>query len=707
MSALQYLREKAGTLVAGVIGVALVLFVVSDFFGGGRGQRKQLREFYEIGKIGKNTVSYIDYETRVQSVVEIYQLSGRDVDEFTIEQIREQMWHQMIRETILEYNYDNLGIGVSAEELDDLVFGNNPHLIVMQLFTDQQFGIFNRSFMINFLKRTEEDEVARRYWLFFEDEIIKDRISSKYNSFVSKGLYVTSKQVEFEKALMANTVDFSYITKNYSSIDDSDINITDREVNAYFEKNKDSYKRTAQRDIEYVIFDIIPSEEDVKETENWISAIKDEFSQATEPVQFINLTSDVRHFDFFYPITNVPDTLQDFVRQENLNSVFGPYMENGSYKLARLLAVEERPDSVHARHILIAPNQFRSLEESRQLADSLAQILRRTPASFVEFAIMYSEDQGSAQIGGDLGWFPEGVMVAPFNNACFTGRRGEIKTAETMFGIHIIEILDISRRTKKYDIGYIERRIAASSRTNQMIYSEASLFASASDTYEKFNNAIIENQLNKRVANNVVPQQRALPGIDNPRSLILSLFETKREDRIILDNNQQAVFEIGDSYIVAYCTKIQEDGYAAVADVDLEIRIALTRDKKAEIISDEFKRNMTGNQSLDAIGNALNLQVMEASQANFRSFMIQGVGGMEPALAATTPMATQNVVSGPVKGNNGVFLFTVHTSTPSFEEDPDMVRQRLATTIQFRSSYELLEALRREANIVDKRYKFY
>ena len=705
MSALQYLREKAGPLVAIVIGVALVLFVVSDFFGRGRGQRRQQREYYEIGKIGKKSVSYPEYETRVQNVLEIYKLSGRDVDEATKDQVHEQIWQQMIRETILDSKFEKLGISVSNEELDELVFGNNPHIIVRQLFTDQQTGFFNSSFLVNFLKQTEIDETAKRYWLFFENEIILDRTSSKYNSFVSKGLYVTSKQAEFEKSLMANTVDFSYIMKNYSSVPDSDISITDHEVTAYFEKHKENYKRTAQRDIEYVIFDVTPSEDDIQETEKWITITKEDFGRSADPVQFINITSDVRHTDFFFPLNSVPDALKDFVKKEDLNSVFGPYLENGSYKIARLLAVEERPDSVHVRHILISPNQTGSLENTRILADSLAQVLRNNRgSSFNEFAMMFSEDYGSAQIGGDLGWFSEGVMIVPFNNACFTSRRGEIKTVETNFGIHIIEVLDVSRRTKKYDIGYVERRIIASSQTNQRIYNEVSLFAGSSTTYEKFNSAIAERQLNKRIANNIIPQQKTLPGIDNPRSLIMALFQTKK-DKIVLDNNQQAIFELGDSYVVAYCTKVQEDGYASVQDVDIEIRIALMKDKKAEIISDEFKKNMTSG-NLYTIASSLNLYVQDASQVNFRSYAIEGVG-IEPALAATAPQAALDVVSGPVKGENGVFLFTVNTSTPSPEENIDAIQQRLVAMAQYRGSYDSYEALRKDAKIVDRRYKFY
>ena len=202
MSALQFLREKAGVLVAGVIGLSLLLFVVSDFFGNGRGQRLKAKKYYEIGEIGGESVSYQEFEKKVQNLMEIYKLSGNsNIDEATTESIREQTWQQMVREKILDPQYKKLGIGVSTEEIDELVLGDNPHPIVMQLFTDQKTGTFNKSFLVNFLKQTELDESAKKYWLFFENEIVNDRMNTKYNNIVAKGLYVTSKQAEFDKNL--------------------------------------------------------------------------------------------------------------------------------------------------------------------------------------------------------------------------------------------------------------------------------------------------------------------------------------------------------------------------------------------------------------------------------------------------------------------------------------------------------------------------
>ncbi len=705
MSALQFLREKAGVLVAGLIGLSLFIFVVSDFFGNNNTQSTRAKKYYEIGKIGDESVSYQDFEQKVQNLVEIYKLSGNTtLDEATTESIREQTWQTIIRENILDRQYKKLGIGVSSEEVDELVLGNNPHPVVMQLFTDQKTGAFNKSFLVNFLKQTEVDETAKKYWLFFENQIVDDRMSSKYNSLVAKGLFVTSKQAEFDKNLAASTVDFSYIMKNYSSISDSLVKIMPADIEAYYNSHKDDFRKTALRDIEYVTFDVVPSADDIRQAEEWINKTKTEFAEAPDPVQFINLTADSRHVGFFVPISEVPDTIRDFVKKEDLNAIFGPFNEAGTLKLAKLLEVADRPDSVHARHILLAAGQTRTLEMARHEADSLIKLIK-SGTSFATLAITNSDDQGSAQLGGDLGWFPEGRMVVPFNNACFSAKKGDVVTAETTFGVHIIEIINQSKPSRKYNIGIVDRKIIPGSITNQRIYSEASQFAGTNNTYEKFNQAIKEKALTKRVANDINPQQKTLPGLDNPRNLVIASFQAEK-GKIVLDANQQAVFEVGDKYVVAFCTRVQEEGIAPMKDVENDVRFQVTKDKKATLIAADFDKNSQGGKSLDQIASAMGLTVQEATQINFRSYTIPGAGN-EPSLISAATAAKQGSVAGPVKGENGVFMLAVNSITPTNGEDLKQLRDRLTATYQMRGSYEAYEALRKAANVVDKRYKFY
>ena len=182
--------------------------------------------------------------------------------------------------------------------------------------------MFNKSFLVNFLKNIELDETAKKYWLFFEDEIVNDRMNTKYNNLVSKGLYVTSKQAEFDNNLNNTTVDFSFIMKNYASVPDSSVLIPESELEAYYSKHKNNYKRSALRDIEYISFDIVPSDDDIKDSEEWILKTKDEFAVAEDPVQFINLSADTRHIGFYIPLSEVSVNLKEFVEKRRQSEYF-------------------------------------------------------------------------------------------------------------------------------------------------------------------------------------------------------------------------------------------------------------------------------------------------------------------------------------------------------------------------------------------------
>ncbi len=706
MAILQNLREKAGPLVAGIIGLSLLLFVVSDFFGNNNAQRRKADKYYQLAVIDGETVSYQDFETRVQDLVEIYKMSGtNEVNEEMMQSLREQVWQQLLSEKLMGKTYKKIGLGVSPDEVEMLVFGDNPHPIVRQLFTDPSTGVFNESFLVNFLKATETDEATKNYWLFFEDQIINDRLNTKLVNLMSKGLYVTDRQSEFENSLTSNTVSFSYMSRNYAAIPDSAVKVSSEEIRSYYEKHKDNYKRTAQRDMEYMVFEIAPSEADLKETETWAMNEKEHFANATDIAQYINLTADTRHTGIYRTLSELPENLRDLAASGDRSAVLGPYLEDNTYKLARIVDIADRPDSVRAAHILLSPNAGRTMAQARKEADSLIALIRGG-ASFDLLAMANSDDQGSAQVGGDLGWFSEGMMIIPFNNACFSGKKGDVVTVETTYGLHIIKIIDQSRRVKKYDIGIVDRQVIPSNSTTQRIYAEASQFAGTNDTYEKFNKAVAEGNLNKKLAMNVTPDQKELPGLTQSRALVMALFQNSKAGHIVLDNSSQAVFELPDMYVVAYCSRAQEEGIAPVEDVASDIRFILAKKKKAEIIESEMKKLAAEGKTLYDISSQYSTTVQDASGINFRSYSVPGAG-IEPGLIAAASASETGKLSKPVEGNNGVYMFVVNSAIPAVTEDMAMVRERLNSGYQIRASYEAYQAIREKKEVKDMRYKFY
>ncbi len=628
-----------------------------------------------------------------------------DINEQMAESIREQVWQQTLSDRLMGKTYRKTGLAVSPDEVEMMVFGDDPHPIVRQLFSDPKTGMFNGSFLVNFLKATETDEATKRYWLFFEDQIINDRLNTKLVNLMSKGLYVTGKQSEYEASLLTKTVSLSYMARNYAAVPDSAVTVTPDEIRKYYDGHKDNYKRTAQRDMEYMVFDIAPSESDLKETEDWATKEKDNFAAATDIIQYINLTADTRHTGFYTPLSALPENLKELALSGDRGAVVGPWFENGAYKLARIIDIAERPDSVRAAHILLSPNAARNMTQARKEADSLMSLIR-SGIDFNLLAMANSDDQGSAQIGGDLGWFSEGMMIIPFNNACFSGKKGDLVTVETTYGLHIIKILDQSTRVKKYDIGIVDRQVIPGNVTTQRIYAEASQFAGTNNTYEKFNQAVAEGSLNKKLAMNVTPDQKELPGLEQARGLVMALFQNSKQGTIVLDNSSQAVFELPDMYVVAYCARVQEEGTAPIEDVSSDIRFILAKNKKTEVISAEMKKLAAEGKTIYDIASHYNTTVQDASGINFRSFSVPGAG-IEPGLISAASASEAGVLSKPVGGNNGVYLFVVNTVDPVAAEDMAMVRERLNSNYQIRASYEAYQAIRDKKEVKDMRYKFY
>jgi len=706
MSVLQTLREKAGALVAGVIGVSLLLFVVSDFFGNNNAQRRKANKYYELARIDGEIVQYPDFEAKVQELTEIYKMSGStEINEQMTESIREQIWQQILTDRLMGKTYRQTGLKVSPEEVETMVFGDNPHPIVQQLFTDPQTGMFNKSFLVNFLKATETDPNTKRYWLFFENQIINDKLNSKLVSLMSKGLYVTRQQSEFEAGLVSQSVDFSFAARNYATVPDSSIKVSTEEIKKYYDGHREDFKRTAVRDMEYMVFDILPSEADLKEAENWANNEKPEFAAAEDVVQYINLTADTRHTGFYKTLSEIPESIRPLAEKGDLNEVVGPYFEDGTYKLARIVNISERPDSVRAAHILLTPGPARTMAKAKAEADSLMQLVR-SGIDFGTLAMAVSDDQGSAPVGGDLGWFGEGMMIVPFNNACFAANKGDLVTVETTYGLHIIKIIDQSRKVRKYDIGIVDRKVLPSNATTQRIYAEASQFAGTNDSYDKFNKTVADNNLNKKIALNITPEQKELPGMTQSRSLVMSLFEHSEKGSIVLDANSQAVFELPGMYVVAYCSRVQKDGIAPVEDVTSDIRFIMAKKKKGEIISDEMTKLTKEGKTLYDIASYYNTNVMDAAGITFRSYSVPGAG-IEPGLIAAASASETGVLSKPVTGNSGVYLYVVNNAIPTTPEDVVMVRERLTSNYEIRASYEAFQALRDKKEVVDMRYKFY
>lgn len=698
MATLEKIRQK-GVLLAIIIGVALFAFIIGDFLNTGS---LFSNNQFEIAEVAGKSIPLQEYQAKVEYMKEVNKLfTGKStIDEATNDRIMEQTWAQLLQEYILNDEYKELGIGVSADEFEDMVYGENIHPIISQIFADPKTGTVNINQIKNFLRNLDQDQsgAARMYWKYIESEIIRDKKYAKYNNLIQKGLFVNDLQAkQYAKENGKKTIS-EYFYKKYSSIADSLITFTNADLEKYYAEHKNEYKQNKSRDIAYITFDVKPSEEDYKYAEKWINDVYPEFKLAEDPYQYVTANSDEPYLDKNYSFNELDSKIKDFVAGAPKGDIFGPYFEEESYKVSKLADIVYVSDSVKVRHILIQPKSQNQLayNEAKATADSLFEAIKKG-ANFEKNAREFSDDKGSAAAGGELGWFPEGVMVKPFSDACFSAKAGEIKLIESNFGFHIINVIQKSKEVKKYKIATVTRKVTPSSKTYQDYFAEASKFAGVNNNLEKFNAAVKEQGLNKRYANDLKENQKEIRGLDASRNLVKWAFEAKKDA-------VSEVFTFGDTYVIAALVNAKEEGFASIEEVRADLVLNVKKQKKAERIIEEFNSKGT-KDNFEELATSLGLTIKEATNLSFNSFALSNEG-IEPKVIAIASSGEIDKVYGPIEGNNGVFMVKVIDRTDT-EIDVEMAKTQLANTYRSRYGFEAYEALKDISDIKDRRAKFY
>jgi peptidyl-prolyl cis-trans isomerase D len=704
MATLQRIRNRAGILVAVVIGLALVAFILGDMLSAGNSLLRPSQ--MEVAEINGTSVQYPDFQKKIEQTAEIYKMnSGRtQLDDNAWTQVREQVWQELVREAVMDDVYEELGLTVSSDELFDMIQGSNIHPIIQQLFTNPQTGQVDKSAILQFLKSLENNATPQQkaYWLYIEDQIKKERILTKYNNLIRQGLYITKADAGLELKAKEKTANIQYIGLPYSSVPDSAVKVTEKELRDYYKAHQDDYKQSSVRTIEYITFPVKASKEDDQNTRKWMEDIKAEFASVQDNEQYINVNSDVRFEDIYQKKEELTPELADLAFNGKAGEVYGPFKEGNAYKIAKVDDLRDLPDSVQARHILINPKTAGSHEKALALADSLKLVIEKG-ASFASVAEQYSEDPGTASRGGDLGWFRRNQMVKPFEEACFNGEIKKVYQVTTQFGVHLVQPTKKGKEVKQVRLAVITRNIEPSTQTYQRVYAQASKFASESQNGEAFQEAVKAQNLSKKIAR-VQENELQVMGLPQSRTLVRAAYSAKTNE--VLENNEgSTIFEFGDNFVIATLTSISEEGIAPFEEVKPRVELAVKRENKAKELLAKVKEAATDN-NLEAIAQKLNTEVKDANGINFGMYTIP-VLGVEPAITGTVASLEKDQLSSPIKGNNGVYVIKIVSFRETADENVQAEQQRLTQALGYRANFQSYEVHRQSVDIEDKRSKFY
>ncbi len=662
MSIIQDIREKYAKLTVVLIALALVGFILTDYFsgqgrgGGGAGSKN-------IGSVNGTSIGTNEFNRMVeQAEINMRQQGG------SVEQAREQVWNQKVEDILLQDEYNKLGISVGTKELKDLLYGPNPSQIAKQ-YLGSQTGEYDPSEAMRIVSEINKgkDKARKNQLNELLDYIAKDREREKLVSLLANTVNFPRWFMEKQNAESGQMARVSLVKEDYGSIPDSTVKIEDKEIADYISKHKKDFKQEESRSISYVAFSARPSAADSQAIKNQLLLLKPEFDTTKDVAGFLAREGGLNFYDSYISGNTIQIPVKDSIFKIPVGSTYGPYVDGGTFVLAKLVGVKQIPDTVKVRHILIGTSQrdpqtgqtvpTRDTVTAFKLADSIKTAIAKG-SNFDSLCKKFSDDPGSKDSGGVYKNVYSGQMVPPFNDFIFQNPTGSKGIVKTDFGYHYIEILTQKGTDNAYKIAQLSREISASPETDQNAQNDALKFAGDSRDQKSFD-ATFDKEwgpkgYKKAIATDIKPNASFVSPIGTSRVFVRNIYDAKRGQVLRPER-------VGEDYVVAVVTEVFEEGTQSVGVARQKVEPALRNKKKAEML----KKKIGTITTLEAAATALGGKPIEAFDSLRVSSRTTPKLGYEPRVlgAIFNPANKGKVIPEAIEGLNGIYVIRVEDVT--------------------------------------------
>jgi peptidyl-prolyl cis-trans isomerase D len=710
MALIGTLRSKAGTWVVVFVFVAIISFILSDLLG----NNSVLFNDNTVGKIAGSSISLEEYQAAVQEREQNYILNfGRKPGDREMTTIRQQAWEMLILRYAIQGQFKKVAIQVPAKELEDMVWGKNvdENIRSTPLFQNPNTGAFDKNRVIQYLNEinkvptgADPQQAAmwqeqRARWEIFQRDLTPARERIKYEQLLIKSNYVTNAEAEREYHNQSDVAEVKFAFVPLFAAGDS-VEVTDTDLKAYYEKNKERYKTKETRDVQFVVFPINASADDSTAIRNEMKRVATELAETNDDSAYAASNTDGAEAFAKYNAGNLPA----FVNAEDLKqgNVVGPFLDGNSFKVIKISSItKDTVFSARASHILIKWDN--ETDAAKKAAKEKARsILKQIKGgtSFASMALEHGTD-GTATKGGDLGWFASGIMVKPFENAVFgatkTGLLNDV--VETDVGYHIISVTN-TKDNAAYKVAVVERTITPSDVTTSAAYRQAESFQLDLSSVDEFNARAKTEGLTVQEAKNLAAGDFRVGALGNARQVIQWLYRDAEEGEV------STVFDQKEEYVVAVMTNETEEGYRSFESVKAELTPETRKEVQARVIIEKLK-GKTGTLEEIAASFGKDAGVYSSSDLKLTTNALP-TAGFEPVAVGVAFSLDNGKRSEPFKGENGVLIMELQNKTEApAVGDYAAYKQPIQQNMQTRSSYNIAEAIKENAGIADKRYKFY
>ncbi len=690
MAVLEKIRVKFGLAISIIIALALLSFIIDP--GTLDSALNTMSSKYDVGQIAGKKISYSDFQADIDRYTTINELLGASRGEENQKQIRNAAWQELLDKHMFVKNAKAAGISVGKDEMKALLSGEilSPALAQNPLFMDEN-GAFSVDRVRAFVENVKEDETGRlsTYWNYIQNTAHNQQYYAKYGALFAASGNDNALQLAQAVADGNTTADVDYCLVYYPVGRDSTITVSDDEVRAFYKQHKDFFKQRANREIEYVVFEVVPSAEDVAAASNAIAAAYDEFTTTDNLRTFLLKNSERGYDNYWYKAGELSTVNPDIDAQIFGGAKVTEIVANGnSFFAAREVATKMMPDSAFVKHILLQG------EAADKTADSLVTVIKKG-GNFANLVASYSVDQASVSDGelGGIGWMTQTYMIPGFEGV-FDAKEGEPYVLKTQYGTHVVLV---SRKTKpvvKKQVAIMEKTALASKETFNSYYSQANTFATlAGGTYEGYQKAVDSTKIYSHPMT-ITEATADYGAIDNAKEVTRWAFDNKagRASNIItVDNN---------FFFVVAVKEANKEGYASVKKVASQIYERLYAEKQQADATAKVREQIAGAASLEEIAERLGVTV------EHRDALSLGSTNVEPALVGAISAAQVGEVYGPVAGIMGSYVVRVaNKETGTFYSEAD-AKNLAAQKAQYLSQM-ILSVMQDYDNVKDNRERFF
>ena len=711
MAALGKIRKRGVALVC-IIGLGLFAFIAEEAFRSCEATKNQQRQ--QIGEVLGNKINVQEFQALVDEYQDVLKMTqGRDnFTEEELNSIKDEVWNSYINEQIIQNEAKKLGLTVTDEELQNMLKeGTNP-MLMQSPFINQQTGRFDVTMLTKFLDEykkngsnpqvAEQYQMLYKYWQFIEKQLRQQTLAQKYQALMANCLISNpvSAKMAFEGQNQESDVELASVA--YSSINDNDVKVDEKDIKAKYESQKEMFKQDVEsRDIEYVDFQVVASAADRQALEKTMKEASDKLQSGANPAEV------VRKAQSQFPYTGIAATKRaypsdiaakfDSLAVGQTSAPFETKYDN-TLNVVKLLSKTQMPDSIEYRQIQVGGA---TVEAAHQTADSIYNALK-AGADFEAIAKKYGQT-------GQKQWLTSAMYENSntmdeesknYLNAINTLGVGELKNLEFAQGNIVMQVTGRKAMVDKYDAAVIKHTIDFSKQTY-------------SDAYNKFSQFVSENKTLDDMQKNAAKfgyQVTPRKDLYNSEHNVAGLRATREAMKWIFDAKEGLVsplYECGnnDHLLVIALTKINPVGYRSLASVQDMVKREVIRDKKFE----QIKQQLAGVADI-AAAKAKGARIDSVNQITFTApVFVQATGASEPALAgAVAALKAGDFSKAPVKGNGGAYLFKVLKK--SDREGAKFDEQQMENQLQMQATQAarlFIQELYQKAGVVDNRYLFF